>query len=260
MALRPVVHSDTLAIVDEIEIVVAHSERTTLRVGDVFLKVDAHPERIAREVAVMELAPIPTPRVLWQQPSVIALATLPGRPLGKLGDPTSAPPAAWRAAGAAIRTLHDAPLPPWVSSNHEEIGAQLDEECAWLVAHAVLPADLVRRNRRVADAALRPWTPAFVHGDLQIAHVFVDDNHEVTGVLDWSEGAQGDPLGDLATLSLGHAERLHDLLAGYGTPVDLDVIRGWWSVRSLSAARWLITHGFDPDSPGCEFDVLRAQG
>jgi hypothetical protein len=24
------------------------------------------------------------------------------------------------------------------------------------------------------------------------------------------------------------------------------------------ASRWLIEHGFDPDSPGCEFDVLRA--
>ena len=24
-------------------------------------------------------------------------------------------------------------------------------------------------------------------------------------------------------------------------------------------ARWLIEHGFDPSSPGCEFDVLRSQ-
>jgi hypothetical protein len=46
---------------------------------------------------------------------------------------------------------------------------------------------------------------------------------------------------------------------GYGTDVDLDVIRGWWSLRSLRAARWLIEHGFDPSSPGCEFDVLRSQ-
>ena len=45
----------------------------------------------------------------------------------------------------------------------------------------------------------------------------------------------------------------------YGTDVDLDVIRAWWSLRSLRAARWLIEHGFDPSSPGCEFDVLRSQ-
>jgi hypothetical protein len=43
------------------------------------------------------------------------------------------------------------------------------------------------------------------------------------------------------------------------TDVDLDVIRAWWSLRSLRAARWLIEHGFDPSSPGCEFDVLRSQ-
>ncbi|WP_270408715.1 hypothetical protein [Brachybacterium paraconglomeratum] len=28
--------------------------------------------------------------------------------------------------------------------------------------------------------------------------------------------------------------------------------------RSASA-RWLLEHGFDPDAPGCEFDVLRAR-
>ncbi|HEX5556200.1 MAG TPA: hypothetical protein VFX13_01130 [Gaiellales bacterium] len=48
---------------------------------------------------------------------------------------------------------------------------------------------------------------------------------------------------DLATLTLGHEERLGDVVAGYGTDVDLDVIRGWWSVRSLRVARWLIEHG-----------------
>jgi hypothetical protein len=37
------------------------------------------------------------------------------------------------------------------------------------------------------------------------------------------------------------------------------VIRAWWSLRSLRNARWLIEHGFDPSSPGAEFDVLRSQ-
>ena len=97
----------------------------------------------------------------------------------------------------------------------------------------------------------------FAHGDLQITHIFVDDDR-VTGVIDWSEGGPGDAMYDLATLTLGHQERLADLLAGYGSDVDVEVIRAWWSWRSLSAARWLIEHGFDPDAPGAEFDVLRA--
>lgn len=193
--------------VDEVEIVVAHSERTTLKVGSTFLKVDADPARLEREAQAMSLAPIRTAEILWHQPPVLALAELPGTPLGRLGDASSRSSAAWVATGAA----------------------------------------------------LREWSPVFIHGDLQIAHVLLDENDAVTGVLDWSEAAQGDPLSDLATLTLGHPEHLDDPVAGYGSPLDLDVIRAWWSVRSLLAARWLIEHGFDPDAPGCEFDVLRSQ-
>ncbi len=122
----------------------------------------------------------------------------------------------------------------------------------------LLPADLVTRNRRVAEAALRPWTPAFTHGDLQIAHVFLVDD-EVTGIIDWSEAGRGDALYDLATFTLGHEEHLADVIAGYGTAIDLDVLHGWWSLRSLLAVRWLVEHGFDPFAPGCEVDVLRSR-
>ncbi|MGW2716622.1 phosphotransferase family protein [Streptomyces sp. NPDC001492] len=246
---------------DEVEVVVAHSERATLRVGDVFLKVDSDQTRIDVEVEAMSLAPVPTPQVLWRKPHVLAVAALPGTTLGRLGGPSTGSPAAWAAAGAAIRKLHDAPLPPRTGGAGRSIGAlaaELDEECGLLVTHGVLPADLVTRNRRVAEAALRPWTPAFTHGDLQIAHVFVDGD-EVTGIIDWSEAGQGDALHDLATFTLGHEEHLDDLIAGYGTDVDLDVIRAWWSLRSLLIVRWLSEHGFDPFAPGCEVDVLRSR-
>ncbi len=242
-----------------VEVVVAHAERATLRVGDVFLKVDADQARLDAEVEVMALAPLPTPRVLWRQPPVLALARVPGTPIARLGRPSTASPAAWAAVGAAVRSLHDAPLPPRTGRDAGGIAAALDAECARLVADDVLPAGLVERNRRVAGAALRPWTPVFTHGDLQVAHVFVEDG-EVTGVLDWSEGARGDALWDLATLTLGHPEHLGDVLAGYGRDVDLDVVRAWWSVRCLLAVRWLLEHGFDAFAPGCEVDVLRRQG
>ncbi|MEW2563264.1 phosphotransferase family protein [Streptomyces griseorubiginosus] len=246
---------------DEVEVVVAHAERATLRVGDVFLKVDADRARLDAEVEAMSLAPVPTPEVLWCRPPVLALAALPGTTLGRLGGPSTGSPAAWAAAGAAIRRLHDAPLPPRPGQAGRDVvalAAELDEECEVLVANGVLPADLVARNRRVAEAALRPWTAAFTHGDLQIAHVFVDGD-EVTGIIDWSEAGRGDALHDLATFTLGHEEHLDDVLAGYGTDVDLDVIRAWWSLRSLLIVRWLGEHGFDPFAPGCEVDVLRSR-
>jgi aminoglycoside phosphotransferase (APT) family kinase protein len=244
--------------VEEVQVVVAHHERATLRVGDVFLKIDADQTRTDVEVEAMTMAPIPTPEVLWRKPPVLALAALPGTALGRLGEPSTAPRAAWAAAGAATRMLHDAPLPPWPGRRLDEIASHLDSECTWLVTNGVLPTDLVTRNRRVAEAALRAWTPVFMHGDLQIAHVFVDGD-EITGVVDWSEAGQGDALYDLASLTLGHQEHLSDVVAGYGTDVDLDVIRAWGALRRLTAVRWLVEHGFDPSSPGCEVDVLRSQ-
>ncbi|WP_326674297.1 aminoglycoside phosphotransferase family protein [Streptomyces sp. NBC_01257] len=246
---------------DEVEVVVAHSERATLRVGDVFLKVDADQARIDAEVDAMSRAPVPTPKILWRKPPVLAIAAVPGTTLGRLGGPSTGSVAAWAAAGAAIWKLHDAPLPPRpgrAGRTVVELAAELDDECELLVTNGLLPADLVTRNRQVAEAALRPWTPAFTHGDLQIAHVFVDGD-EVTGIIDWSEAGQGDALYDLATFTLGHEERLDDVLSGYGSDIDLDVIHAWWSLRSLLAVRWLIEHGFDPFAPGCEVDVLRSR-
>jgi Ser/Thr protein kinase RdoA (MazF antagonist) len=244
--------------VEEIEVVVAHSERATLRVGDVFLKIDADQARTDVEVEAMALAPIPTPEILWREPPVLALAALPGVALGRLAEPSTASSAAWAAAGAAARKVHDAPLPPWPGRSLDDYAAELAGECEWLVANGVLPADVVTPNRRLAETALRPSAPVFIHGDLQVDHVFVDGD-EVTGVVDWSEASRGDALFDLATLTLGHPERLGDVVAGYGTDVDRDLIRAWWSLRSLLGVRWLAEHGFGPPEEMPEVAVLRAQ-
>src|SRR4051794_36801149 len=104
---------------EEVEVVVAHQERATLRVGDVFLKIDADEQRTDVEVEAMTLAPIPTPEILWRRPPVLALAALPGTALGRLGEPSTTSPEAWAAAGAAVRKLHEAPLPPWTGRSVE---------------------------------------------------------------------------------------------------------------------------------------------
>ena len=256
--VTPVAIAAMMASVEEVEVVVAHNERATLRVGDVFVKIDADQARTDVEVEAMAMAPVPTPQILWRKPPALALAALPGTALGHLGEPSTASPAAWAAAGAAARTLHDAPLPPWPGRSPAELASRLDAECEWLVANDVLPAGLVTRNRQLAETALRPWTPVFIHGDLQVDHVFVDGD-EVTGIIDWSDAGPGDALFDLAILTLGHPEHLGDVVRGYGTDVDLDVIRGWWAFRCLEAIRWLDEHGFGPVEDMPEIAVLRAQ-
>jgi hypothetical protein len=47
-------------------------------------------------------------------------------------------------------------------------------------------------------------------------------------------------------MTLGHQEHFADVVAGYAADVDLDLIRAWWSFRSLREIRWLIDHGFNP--------------
>jgi aminoglycoside phosphotransferase (APT) family kinase protein len=247
-----------MADVEEVEVVVAHHERATLRVGDVFLKIDTDQSRTDVEVEAMAMAPIPTPEILWRKPPVLALAALGGTALGRLGEPSTASSAAWAAAGAAARKLHDAPLPPWPGRSLDEIASDLESECEWLVTNGVLPPDVVTRNRQIAEAALRPWTPVFIHGDLQVDHVIVSGD-EVTGVVDWSEAAKGDALFDLATLTLGYQERLGDVVAGYGTDIDRDLIRAWWSLRCLLNVRWLVEHGYGPPEAMPEVAVLRSR-
>jgi aminoglycoside phosphotransferase (APT) family kinase protein len=241
--------------VKNVEVVVAHSERATLRVGDVFVKIDSDQTRTDVEVGAMAIAPVPTPEILWRKSPVLALAAVPGSALGHLGEPSTASSAAWAAAGAAVRCLHDAPLPPWPGRTIDELAERLASECEWLVGNDVLPADVIERNRRLAETALRPWRPVFIHGDLQVDHVFVDGD-EVTGVIDWSEASQGDALFDLATLTLGHPEYLGDVIAGYGTDVDRELITAWWSLRCLSNVRWLAEHGFGPPDTMPEVAVL----
>ncbi|HEX3003444.1 MAG TPA: aminoglycoside phosphotransferase family protein [Angustibacter sp.] len=242
---------------DEVEIVVAHRDCATLRVGDTFLKVDGDQRRTDVEVEAMRLAPVPTPQVLWRRPPVLALGRVPGAAIARLGRPSTATPEVWRAAGSAVRRLHDAPLPPWPGEGVDALADELAAECAWLLADDTLPTALVQRARRLAERALRAWTPVFTHGDLQVAHVFVEHS-EVSGVLDWTEAGPGDALYDLAVLTLGHREHLDDVVAGYGADVDRDVVRAWWVLRSLTAIRWLVEHGFDPSAPGCEVDVIRS--
>lgn len=233
---------------DSVDVVLANNDRVTLRVGDTYVKVDADAARSDKEADAIELAPVPVPEIRWRQPGVLALAALRGAPFGRLGEPDRASADTWRAAGAALRMLHDAPAPPWRDKTHDELRARIANGCAWLGANAVLSAEVLEANRRLAVGVIRPYAPAFVHGDLHIEHVFVDGD-EVTGFIDWSEARQGDPVYDIATLALGHPERLDDLLAGYGRDVDRDLVRGWWSWRCLGSIQWLYENGYgEPDS------------
>lgn len=241
-----------------VEVVLANNDRVTLRVGDIFLKIDADRERADVEVESMSAAPVPTPEILWRKGPVLALAALRGRTLGRLGEASTASRTAWSAVGAAIRTLHDAPLPPRTGPSLDRLESVLADECDWLIAEEILEVEVVNRNKHRAESVLRSWTPVFIHGDLHLEHVFVDDDR-VTGIIDWSEARQGDALFDLASLTLGNGEHLDDVLVGYGTDVDREVISAWWSWRCLTGVRWLSENGYGSPEQLPEVAILRSQ-
>ncbi len=242
---------------NEVDVVLANNDRVTLRVGNTFLKIDADQKRAGVEAEAIKLAPVPTPEILWHKPPVLALAAVSGQPLGCLGEPSSAPPRSWTAVGAAVRTLHSAPLPPWPGPSVDQLATRLAFECDWLVSNNVLAPHVVRRTRRLAEEALRPWTPVFVHGDLHLEHVFVDGD-TVTGIIDWSEASSGDALFDIASLTLANEHRLDDFIVGYGGDVDRDLVRAWWSWRCLVVIRWLSENGYGSPEAFPETGVLKS--
>ena len=235
-----------------VDIVTSHHERAVVRVGDVYLKVETDLAKARGEVAALHGAPVPVPALLWWRfgtPSVLALAAVAGRPLGALGDERVAPPSAWTAAGAMARRLHRSPVPAglrdWFALHG--LAGWIDSMRGWLLAETPIAPALVRERAAFAHEHLdhRQVELVFTHGDLQAEHVLVDDDGAITGVIDWGDAGLGDPLYDLAVLTVGHGEHLGDVLAGYGE-VDRDVIEAYWTLRRLGAVRWMTEHGYDP--------------
>jgi aminoglycoside phosphotransferase (APT) family kinase protein len=219
-------------------------------VDDVFIKVETDAGRASAELAALKAGVVPVPDVLWSRhgpPALLALAKVDGEQLAEYGPPSPFGPAAWRAAGAIARKLHDVDPPegpsPFVPGRLLQVA---DHECGWLVENDFVPKDVADRHAAFVHSVLdeRRPTLTFVHGDLQPAHIFIGRDNQVTGVIDWGDAGPGDPLYDLAVLTVGHSEHLNDVVEGYGEPVDTEVIRAYGLARRLAAVRWRVEHGY----------------
>ena len=81
-----------MADVDQVDVVAAHQDCATLRVGEVFLKIDGDQTRAGVEVEAGWLrSRLRTS--CGAKPPVLALAALRGTALGHLGQPSTATPA-----------------------------------------------------------------------------------------------------------------------------------------------------------------------
>lgn len=234
------------------EVVVSHQDRAVVRVGDVFIKVDANGDRVEREVAALRGVSIAGPEVLWHRRGdvhLLALTALTGTPLGLLGQPSPHPSDAWRAAGRVARQLHGDPVPQGLAIASRYQLEDIDELESWVLSRGVAPPAVVedhaRRARAARDAATASRTSSLVHGDLQPAHVFVTGDQQIAGVIDWGDAGIGDAHYDLAVLTVGHGEHLQAVIEGYVGEIDVERIHGYWSWRRLSSVRWMTEHGLD---------------
>lgn len=217
-------------------------------------------EALLREAALMRLAGaagVPSPEVLAHgagdgplAAGYVLMTHVPGEsvPQRILRDPAMAGLRAGFAAdcGEILARLHtidpaaaddlpaDDQLAAWsaVLAAEQEPHPILEHVAAWLRRHQP-----------------EPVAPHVVHGDFRLGNLLVQPTG-VTAVLDWELAHLGDPVEDLAWLTIrawrfgGDGEvagcgDVAELVASYekagGTPVDLDRLR-WWQV--MGCFRW----------------------
>lgn len=199
--------------------------------------------RLAVEARLLpRLAPllpltVPVPLVvLDEQPWRLRHRLVPGQPV----TPDRLTAADGRRVGEFLRALHDVPPPVWEGSGvgRDTEGLRLLDELAQQVA-PLLPADLRGTGLALLDRCRAASDLTVLrHGDLGPAHLLTTGGR-VSGVIDWTDVALGDPALDLAWPVHGTPPRFADaLVATYGAAAD-ELARGrdwhllgpWWEVH-----------------------------
>ena len=96
-----------------------------------------------------------------------------------------------------------------------------------------------------------------LHGDCQSDHYLVADGSvHIAGVLDFGDAVVGDPVWDLAILTLGVPDMLGELLRGYQPDASTqsrtyELLAAYQLIRRLGSARWMREHG-QPQAPDLE--------
>lgn len=222
----------------------------------IVLKVYVDAAALRREWAVAQrarAAALPVPELLAfapGPPAVIAMRHVAGRPL------TSGQSDAAREAGALLARFHRlGARPPFATGRatwEEHIAAWAERELARLDRLGILRDEQIAALRQsFADQrdrlAARPI--ALLHGDLQPAHIIVDRRGErVVALLDFADAQPGDPLLDIAVLTLRDGALIGPVLAGYGQIADDAATRALLAtyrlLRHLAEVPWLLERGF----------------
>ena len=257
------------------EVFVEHQDRAVMRCLDpvgrpVVVKADRDGGRLRREVQALSAARaagVPVPAVhewIDGPPAMVVLDHVEGRPLA-----STSPDGHWRAVARELRRLHDdAPADgwPWFGGGEgwwSQLRWLADWAGQWCRERGMLAPAVLDRIRRRVDAGLArddELDGRLVHGDCGPYHWLLRDD-TVVAVVDFGDTGRGDPVWDLAVLTLWDRDRLPAVLDGYGADGALRarveaLLRPYVLVRHLLAIPWMVEHDTDPTPTIDELDRL----
>ncbi|AVT28294.1 hypothetical protein C6361_00905 [Plantactinospora sp. BC1] len=231
--------------------------------GDVVLKVGSRDLLTAETWACGRVrdAGIPGPEVVTHRldtdavdTAFIIMRVLPGEPTRDLD--------VWRQAGRSFRAVHDIRLPGYgalavrpdeVRGRHGSWHDALDSVLARipdLVTAGVLTRDLGGHlDQAIRSSGIMTYREpgVLLHRDLKPQHVFAD-RARLAGIIDWGDVGVGDPMLDIARVSMAGQEILSAFLDGYGlslTPELGDNIRAYRLLWNLAALAFEFSAGGD---------------
>lgn len=240
----------------------------------VVVKADSRPGRLTPErkaLTAVRAAGLPVPAIVHACRGSLPLLVLehvPGQALS-----SASPALAWAQAGALLRRLHDMNEPSGIGSwaGRQPLRAFLTER-AWAQAAAAARHGLMTGRQAANLARLlgeqfrevsAPGRECLLHGDCQPAHFVLAGSSPpgsgtgsagaarlIAAMLDFGDTSTGDPVWDLAVLTLDNPVRLDDVLTGYAPEPGLAsrvaaLIQPYRLLRWLGEAVWLDAHGFD---------------
>ena len=200
------------------------------------------------------LRPVAVPRVeLWGRPgpyfpyAFTGHRLVPGRPADDPGIPESADLAA--ELGEALSRIHSVPA---AEARNRGVMPAADGPAEWL-AEVRENAPTLRGLDTAVDAALewierraevppdRDGPPRLLHNDLCPDHILVDpDSGRLTGILDWTDAALGDPAFDFIVLVAWRGWRFFERVRKVYTPeLDPDFDRRVAFLARVSSIDWL---------------------
>ncbi|HET7034591.1 MAG TPA: phosphotransferase [Thermomicrobiaceae bacterium] len=247
-------------------------ERATFLLAEpapaLFVKVYQQAEQLEHEVAVLRRAAaagIPVAPLMAFRggpPAVLITEQVAGVPL------SSAYPLAAEATGRLLRRFHAlGAAPPYAGGQRrwsEFIIDWAEREIDTALARGALTDDEARRLRRHFSglASVLDRRPcALLQGDFQTAHVLIDPaTQHVSALLDFVDTQPGDPLVDIAILTLWDQALTPAVLRGYGSddPDAPALLPAYRLLRLLAAANWLVANGAPEYLPAHERAVHQA--